>query len=245
MSDKKPRKINYKKVLLIISGIILTLMLATVITFYVYASDYYRADETALQIYETGIESGTIEVQDNLYILHPDNSNGLGIIFYPGAKVEAIAYLPLLQQLADEGFTVVLVEMPLNFAFLNLNGADDVFEIDNLAVDEWYMMGHSLGGGMASSYAADNQELISGLILIGAYVYGDYPTEEALTIYGSFNDNLEENIDYTDNIILIEGGNHAQFGNYGAQEGDPEATISDVEQQAITVEAILEFVENE
>lgn len=107
------------------------------------------------------------------------------------------------------------------------------------------MMGHSLGGGMASNYASNHQELIEGLILIGAYVYGDYPTEDALTIYGSFNDNLEENIDYTENIVVIEGGNHAQFGNYGAQEGDPEATISDEEQQEITVEGILEFIEKE
>lgn len=245
MSNRKTEKINLKKGLLIICGIIVALIFATAIIFFVYASDYYRADETALQVYETGIENGTIEVQDNLYILYPETSNSLGIIFYPGAKVEAIAYIPLLQQLADEGFTVVLVEMPFNFAFFNVNGANDVFEIEELVVDEWYMMGHSLGGGMASSYASDNQDLIDGLILIGAYVYGDYPTDEALTIYGSFNDNLEENIDYTDNIVLIDGGNHAQFGNYGAQEGDPEATITDVEQQEITVEAILEFVEQE
>ncbi len=45
--------------------------------------------------------------------------------------------------------------------------------------------------------AADNQELVEGLILIGAYVYGDYPIEKSLTIYGTFNDNLEENIDYS------------------------------------------------
>ena len=53
-----------------------------------------------------------------------------------------------------------------------------------------------------------------------------------------------ENIDYTDNIVIIEGGNHAQYGNYGEQSGDPKATISDVEQQKITVEAIVEFINN-
>ena len=51
-----------------------------------------------------------------------------------------------------------------------------------------------------------------------------------------------ENIDYTDNIVIIEGGNHAHYGNYGEQSGDPKATISDVEQQEITVEAIVEFI---
>ncbi len=106
------------------------------------------------------------------------------------------------------------------------------------------MMGHSMGGGMASSYASENQDKIDGLLLIGAYVYGDYPTKNALTIYGTFNDNLEPKINYTENIVIIEGGNHAQYGNYGEQSGDPQATISDVEQQKITVEVIVEFISN-
>ena len=38
---------------------------------------------------------------------------------------------------------------------------------------------------------------------------------------------------------VIEGGNHAQFGNYGKQKGDGEADISGVEQQRRTEELIL------
>ena len=44
---------------------------------------------------------------------------------------------------------------------------------------------------------------------------------------------MEDKIDYTENVIEIEGGNHAQFGNYGPQEGDLPATISVEEQQAL------------
>ncbi|EMR73979.1 hypothetical protein MCGE09_00658, partial [Thaumarchaeota archaeon SCGC AB-539-E09] len=40
-------------------------------------------------------------------------------------------------------------------------------------------------------------------------------------------------------IVLIEGGNHAQFGEYGAQNGDGIATIGSEEQQKIVIEAIL------
>ena len=40
----------------------------------------------------------------------------------------------------------------------------------------------------------------------------------------------------------IEGGNHAQFGNYGPQKGDLPATISAEEQQKQTVEAIEAFL---
>ena len=42
-------------------------------------------------------------------------------------------------------------------------------------------------------------------------------------------------------VQVIEGGNHAQFGDYGEQEGDGSAAISREEQQKRTVEAILEM----
>ncbi len=205
-----------------------------------YASDYYRAEQSAISVLQN---NSNIEVLDNLTILKGDSD--IGIIFYPGAKVEAIAYLPILEKLQAEGFTCVLVEMPYNMAIFNVNGADDILleDINSLShVESWYMAGHSMGGGMASAYASKNQELIDGLILMGAYVYGDYPPENALTIYGTHNSNLEEKIDYTQNIVIIEGGNHAQFGNYGKQKGDPDADITPQEQQDITVEEVVKFV---
>ncbi|MFI3213207.1 MAG: alpha/beta fold hydrolase [Eubacteriales bacterium] len=250
--NKNNRNKKTTKIALLVA---LVAIFASVVGFFIYTSIYYHADQVAMEVYQEGLESGMIVSYDNMTIIEPEAGSGIGIIFYPGAKVEAIAYLPLLQQLADVGFTTVLLEMPFNMAIFDVDGADDVFALleenqDDRAheilqdVSQWYIMGHSMGGAMASSYASDHQELVEGLILIGAYVYGEYPTEKALTIYGTFNDNLEENIDYTDNIVIIQGGNHAQYGNYGEQSGDPQATISDVEQQAITVEAIVEFVAN-
>lgn len=246
-----------KSKLIIVSMIIGILMAVCMGGFIWYVSIYYKADEVAQAIYEEGQNSGEMIVNGNLTTLIPDDTNEVGIIFYPGAKVEDYAYIPLLEQLRETGFTVVLIEMPFHMAIFNVDAADEVFALiaENsstadvsedveamLAVEDWYIMGHSMGGGMASSYASDHPENVEGLLLIGAYVYGDYPPEKALTIYGTLNANLEENIDYTENIVIIEGGNHAQFGNYGKQDGDPDATITDVEQQAITVEAIVEFV---
>lgn len=40
----------------------------------------------------------------------------------------------------------------------------------------------------------------------------------------------------------IEGGNHAQFGNYGRQKGDSGATISREDQQAQAVSAITKYI---
>lgn len=209
--------------------------------FFIWAGDYYHAEETAV----TAMKSDSaIEVIDNLTILTPDFPKDTGIIFYPGAKVEAIAYLPLLEKLKQEGYTCVLVEMPLNMAIFNANAADQVY--DKLPeIESWYIAGHSMGGAMASGYAAKHQDKVNGLILMGAYIYGDYPPRNTLTVYGTFNSNLEQNIDYTENIVKIQGGNHAQFGNYGKQKGDPDASISAEEQQTVTVRAIVDFIDSQ
>jgi hypothetical protein len=42
--------------------------------------------------------------------------------------------------------------------------------------------------------------------------------------------------------VEIDGGNHAQFGSYGPQNGDLEATISAAEQQRQIVLATLMFM---
>ncbi|MEA5141974.1 MAG: alpha/beta hydrolase [Oscillibacter sp.] len=109
-------------------------------------------------------------------------------------------------------------------------------------IQHWYIAGHSMGGAMASSYAAMLPDKAEGLLLMDAYLYGDYLTQQTLTVYGTFNAGLEKNIYYTDNIVKIEGDNHAQFGNYGRQKGDPDATISADEQPRITVQAIADFI---
>lgn len=218
---------------------IVAILAVLVIGFLIFVSDYYRADELALSLLENNSE---IQVVDNLTILSPNTSTDTGLIFYPGAKVEAIAYLPMLDQLKESGIEVIIVEMPFNMAIFNSNAADKIFE-DFPHIKKWYIGGHSMGGAMASSYASKNPDKVEGLILLGAYVYGDYPPEKSLTVYGTFNSDLEKNIDYKENIVVIQGGNHAKFGNYGKQKGDPLGTISRKEQQDIAVDAILKFVE--
>jgi len=218
---------------------IISLVILLTGTFFIYASDYYRADEVAI----TAMQSeATMRVQDNHIILSPTTPGDTALIFYPGAKVEYSAYLPILEKIRESaGITCILVKMPFNMAIFDTNAADRI--IDQFPrIKNWYIGGHSMGGAMASDYASKHQDKIKGLILLGAYIYGNYPNENALTVYGTFNTSVAEKINYTENIVVIEGGNHAQFGNYGKQKGDPDATISSEEQQNIAVEAIKEFL---
>ncbi|MGO5023350.1 alpha/beta fold hydrolase [Lawsonibacter sp. LCP25S3_G6] len=221
------------------AGGILLLMLAILAgVFFWYVSDYYRAEESALAVMNQG---GGITVQDNLTMLSPAYPTDTAIIFYPGAKVEAEAYLPLLDQIRQTGVTCILVHMPFRMAIFDANAAEKVIAAFP-EIQHWYVAGHSMGGAMASKFASDHPDQIDGLILMGAYIYGDYPDEKALTIYGSLNQSVEDHIDYTENIVEIQGGNHAQFGNYGPQKGDLPAAISAQEQQKQTVEAIKAFL---
>ncbi len=232
------RKTKGKK-LLRLGAIVLGILLVCAAAFLLYTADYYPAEEAALAVM-TG-ENG-VEREGRFTILSPSYETDRGIIFYPGAKVEEEAYLPLLHQLRQQGIVCVLTEMPFRMAIFAPSAAAEAMETAP-EVEHWYVAGHSMGGAMASRFASENRDTVEGLILLGAYPYGDYPLEDTLTVYGSLNTSVAEKVDYTEQVVVIEGGNHAQFGNYGPQKGDAEATVSAAEQQEITVEAIMAFLD--
>ena len=234
----KGKQMPRRKKRLLAGGIVLLVLAVLTGAFFWYVSDYYRADEIALEVLA---QDSTITVQDDLTILSPSYPTDTAVIFYPGAKVEAEAYLPLLTKIRQTGVTCILVHMPFRMAIFDTNAAEEVME-QFPEYQHWYIAGHSMGGAMASQFAASHPDEVDGLILLGAYIYGDYPPEKTLTVYGSLNQSVEDHIDYTENVVEIEGGNHAQFGNYGSQKGDLPAAISAEEQQAQTVAAIEEFL---
>lgn len=234
----KANQMPRRKKWLMAGGAVLLILAILAGVFLWYVSDYYRAEDVALEVLA---QDNGISQRDNLTILSPTYPTDTAIIFYPGAKVEAEAYLPLLDQIRQTGVTCILVHMPFNMAIFDTNAAEEVIA-QYPEFQHWYVAGHSMGGAMASKFASDHPDQVDGLILMGAYIYGDYPAEKALTIYGSLNQSAEDHIDYTENIVEIEGGNHAQFGNYGPQKGDLPAAISAEEQQAQTVAAIEGFL---
>ncbi|HHU20626.1 MAG TPA: carboxymethylenebutenolidase [Bacilli bacterium] len=230
-----------KRRLKITLTIVISLLLIITAGFFIYVSNYYHAEEVALAVMKNG---KNLEVQDDYIVLSPSSPSDTGMIFYPGGKVEHLAYLPMMEKITTQtGITTILVKMPFNLAVFGASKADQVIE-QFPDLTDWYIGGHSLGGAMASDYASKNQTKVDGLILMGAYIYGDYPSDRTLTIYGTLETDVSQEIDYTDNVVAIEGGNHAQFGHYGKQKGDPDATISREQQQKITTDAIDQFLVN-
>lgn len=225
---------------------------------WIYASDYYHASEEAVSI----AREATREVMNDYLIYEPaviqgQNSTNamatknIGIILYPGGKVQYEAYAPLAKALAEQGFTCILVHMPLNLAVLDIDKATKMQALYP-EIEDWYLLGHSLGGAMGASYVGKHKENYSGLILLGAYATNDLQNSgiKVLSIYGSEDGvlNREKYEEYSGNLppdvmeVVIEGGCHAYFGDYGAQKGDGMPKITGEQQLEQTVENILQWV---
>lgn len=215
------------------------MLLCCIGAFIFYVSDYYHAKE-----YDS---KDLLIAEYESYTIYGNSICDTGIIFYPGGKVEAKAYLPLMEKLVEKGVCCVVVKMPCNLAFLDVNAGNKVRN-QLTTVKEWYIAGHSLGGVAAATHVAKN-EGYKGLILLASYATQRLENIPVLLVLGE-NDQVlnrenyekaKENLaDYKE--VLIEGGNHAYFGNYGEQKGDGCATISIADQWSETAQVIFEFV---
>lgn len=181
----------------------------------------------------------------------PSGEAETGLILYPGGLVDAAAYAPLAQQVAAEGILSVIVPMPFGLAVLGTGRGQDVIDA-HPEIRHWMIGGHSLGGAMAAGFVEDNPGATDGLVLLAAYPAGSTDLSslslDVISLYGSEDDvvgdeprtSLDRLPDGTE-LIVIGGGNHAQFGDYGPQRGDGVATISREAQQRQTVQAISEL----
>ena len=216
----------------------------------VYVSDYYRANNTAITSFTASHSVSPDENPDGIITFEPIDPIA-GFIFYPGGKVEYTAYVPLMSALAEEGVLCILTQMPFNLAVLDMNAAKGMTE-KYPEIDNWYIGGHSLGGSMAASFVADNSDDFEGLILLGSYSTTQIALP-VLSIYGSEDkvmnrekyDKYKSNINSSLTETVIEGGCHAYFGMYGAQDGDGMPSISNEEQINITVTEIIKFIGKE
>lgn len=174
-----------------------------------------------------------------------------GLIFYPGGRVDYRSYAPILKSIAQHGFLVVLVPMPLSMAIFAPEKADEVLAAFP-EIQYWALGGHSLGGAMAARYCFTYPEKIQALIL-----WGSYPADTdslvnqklaVLSIFGS-EDGQVDKIETSKSLlpadttwIRIDGGNHAQFGDYGLQPGDGQAKISPQQQWDQVSSATVSFL---
>jgi len=198
----------------------------------------------------------------------PDNDKA-GIIFYPGGLVDPHAYILALEDLVlEDNRTVVILKVTSNLAIWNSQKATSILA-DFPAINKWVVGGHSLGGSTACIDLFNNPESFDGLFLLAAYSVNELSAVEIPVISITCSEDqvldqtkLSENainlptgmtIASPDELPIggtvgktiyyeIEGGNHAQFGSYGDQEGDGTATISPAEQHKRVNEMLRQFL---
>ena len=228
------------RILCVLIGLILLLFAGGTL----WVNDYYHADPSAEELLSADLPGLTVTAEKDRILFRPEDAKA-GLVFYPGGKVEYTAYAPLMKAFAEKGFLCVLLKMPLNLAFLNINAADGVFA-DHPEIENWYLAGHSLGGAIAALYAEKHADRLNGLILLASYstVNLNESKLNILSVYGSEDGILNKNTyeKYRKNLpkgmteVIIPGGCHAYFGAYGTQKGDGTPTISREEQIALTAE---------
>ena len=236
--------LKHKEKLICIAIVIAVLVAA----FAVYVGIYHHADDEAVSAF---VDASGVEIAETSGYYAVGNTDAKrGLIFYPGAKVEASAYLPLAVSLAKEGVFTVVVKMPFNISFFDINAANRIIRKFD-SVGKWFVGGHSQGGSMAAIYAKNHTDKVAGVVLLGAYSTADLSGTglSVFVAYGS-NDGVLNMKNYEKNLkklpantsyLVIDGGNHAGFGMYGEQNGDGVATITTEEQISIVVEMINGF----
>ncbi|WP_207344619.1 alpha/beta hydrolase [Arthrobacter sp. E3] len=215
------------------------------------------ATEPSLSAMKSDAKVTVSETPEQIVLSPAGAVSELGVFFQPGARVDARAYAAFLRPLAEAGHTVVIPKQPFGIAFLS-TGAFNAARAEHPPVDRWVVGGHSLGGTVAAidaqSHSAPSGDGVVGLMLYASYPATDMSTLTAkvLSISGS-NDGLatpekinasKANLPAKTTYTVIEGGVHADFGNYGPQAGDGQPDISpDTARKEIT-EASLTFVKS-
>ena len=187
-------------------------------------------------------------ITDDAVLYLPENPAETGFIFYCGAFVDYLDYSGILGGLAERGYFTASLECPLDISMLNPFGALTLMQ-EHPEITHWFIGGHSQGGVMASALCNDLVGCFDGLILLASYsivpvtvptlsMYGTNDGVLVMPLYWAFRPMIAG--DLTE--IVVDGGNHAQWGNYGFQFMDREASISIEEQQHRAIDAIDLFM---
>jgi hypothetical protein len=178
-----------------------------------------------------------------------------GLILYPGGRVDPRAYAPIARSIAQQGYKVVIVPMPLNLSVFNPSAAEPVIEAFP-EIQHWAIGGHSLGGSMAANFAKNHPGMVQGLLLWASYpASSDDLSNSGLNVVSIFGsqDGLATGVKIEASRpllpddttwISIKGGNHSQFGWYGEQAGDNPPMISRADQQSQMLNATLNLLKS-
>jgi len=195
-----------------------------------------------------------VKVEDEPYLtfrpLH--SKERLGVIVYPGAFADIRGYAPTLKPVAAAGYRVVVVAMPFDLSILAINRALDV-QAANPDVRHWVILGHSVGGASAATFAGLHPDAVDGLIIWDSFppsfaklaelqkpVWHIHRARLDLKPPESFTQ--QRHLFPRDSRwVPIPGGIHMNFGSFvgGGYQEDWPPEISQAEQHKLVIAATL------
>ena len=170
-----------------------------------------------------------------------------GLVFVPGARIDARAYANVLRPVAEAGYLVAVLKEPFGFSLLDADHGKKVLDV-HPEITDWAIGGHSLGGSTAASLA-DQDERIKGLVLFASYPADPLVRTDlkAVSISGTADgfttqadiEATKPNLPPDTSYVVINGAVHSSFGDYGEQSGDGIATVDRTEAQTEIARATL------
>ncbi len=198
------------------------------------------------------------ETDEYLSFVPQSDSVNTSVLFFPGALVQPEAYAPLAKKLAQKGYSSYIPKIPFRISItdnMEQNALKKTSKfIASSKEENWVVAGHSRGGRMAANYASLYPESISGLVLMGTTHPKDKDLSRlefpVLKISASEDglasppeiDQFAHNLPDSTDFVMIQGGNHSQFGYYGFQLGAGSPTITREEQQKIIFNEVEKFL---
>ena len=246
--SKSKRKPIHRIILIVLAAI---LVLSAVIVGMCLFNE--RPAVQTVATYQNAYGDTVINISDDgsVEILPQSRDTDTGLIFYVGAQITPNAYIPLLARIAEQGYACFIPNLTFNMAALEPKAADEIIPA-HPEIKTWILAGHSMGGLTASGYADDHRDTVDGLILVAAYANRDMSDAQlpVLAVFGDSDGVMNRKLygkrlawnpaDFEE--YVIQGANHAQYGDYDKQPRDNDAKISAEEQQPQTAEIILDWL---
>ncbi|WP_235296931.1 alpha/beta hydrolase [Portibacter marinus] len=210
------------------------------------------------------------ETADYIFLKSAENTSSETLfLYYPGGLVDPHAYISMLNGVVKSGYPVLIIKVTGNLAIANVGKARKIVE-EFTEFNHYVLGGHSLGAAVSCIAAARDKQIFDGLVIMAGYPtenasLADWDQGTLLVFDASHDEIINrlkleeakaffpqiERVDLTEDLeeptagktiwVEISGGNHSQYGDYGFQHGDGEATISMEMQHELLRDFMLEF----
>jgi len=228
-----------------------TVWFTFVAIFFVWNWSTFQSRDLPEGIFESANYVTVNQTSDYITFQSDTVDNGLEVIFFQGGLSDPKAYAPLCRNLAQNGYTCHLMKMDWRLPQYDYQKTLELFDLEK---GNYVIGGHSQGAKMAAQIVYENPLAFSGLFLLGTSHPRDIDLSmlyiPTVKLYAE-NDGLASVPEVMENknklpqgteLVLLEGGNHSQFGYLGQLLMDSNADISLEEQQSITLENILNLL---